>query len=37
MQEQVKHIREKISNSFKFTKEEMLIIDEILSHDINYP
>ena len=37
MQEQVKQIREKISNSFKFTKEEMSIIDEILSHDINYP
>lgn len=35
--EQIKQIRDFISKSFKFTKEELSLIDEILSYDINYP
>jgi len=37
MEEQIKLIRDFISKSFKFTKEEQQAIDEFLSIDINYP
>ena len=37
MEERVKQIKEIIKTNFKLTQEELSLVEEILSYDINYP